>query len=115
MKTQGVLPASFARINDRQELEQMKSPLSKGTLVGIVFGAVFLLLILYQTMGMRQYECEVCVEIDGRTHCMSVKAETEQLAIQTARDNACSVLAGNRAESFRCSQTPPTSIRCKQL
>ena len=89
--------------------------MSKGTLVGIIFGVLFLLAIIYQTMGMRQYECEVCVEIDGRTHCMSVKAENEQMAIQTAKDNACSVLAGNRAEGFRCSQTPPTSIRCQQL
>ncbi len=89
--------------------------MSKGTLVGIVFGVLFLLAIIYQTMGMRPYECEVCVEIDGRTHCMTVKAENEQLAIQTAKDNACSVLSGSRAESFRCSQTPPTSIRCQQL
>ncbi len=93
----------------------MKPPLSKGTLVGIVFGVLFLLAIIFQTMGMRQYECEVCVEIDGKTNCMTVKAEDEQLAIQTAKDNACSVLAGNRAESFRCSQSPPTSIRCKPL
>ena len=93
----------------------MSRPMSKGTLVGIIFGVLFLLAIIYQTMGMRQYECEVCVEIDGRTHCMSVKAENEQMAIQTAKDNACSVLAGNRAEGFRCSQTPPTSIRCQQL
>lgn len=93
----------------------MKPPLSKGTLVGIVFGAAFLLLLVYQTMGMRQYECEVCVEFNELTKCLNVKAEDEQLAIQTAKDNACSFLTGNRAESFRCSQTPPASIRCKQL
>ena len=89
--------------------------MSKGTLVGIVFGVLFLLAIIFQTLGMRQHECEVCVEFDGQTKCLSVKAENEQQAIQTARDNACSFLTGNRAESFRCTQTPPAAIRCQQL
>ena len=93
----------------------MSRPLSKGTLIGIVFGVLFLRAIIYQTLGMRQYECEVCVEFDGQTKCLSVKAESEQQAIQTGRDNACSFLTGNRAESFRCSQTPPATFRCQQL
>ena len=71
-----------------------------------------LALIIYETLGQRQYQCEVCMEFEGRTKCLTVRGESEQQAIQTAKDNACSFLVNGRAESFRCSQTPPASVRC---
>ena len=98
-----------------QEVPLISRPLSKPALAGILFALIVLALIVYQTLGMRQYECEVCMEFDGRTKCLAVKAQEEQQAIQTAKDNACSFLAIGRAESFRCGQTPPASTRCKHL
>ena len=90
-------------------------PLSKPAIVGILFAVFLLALIIYQTLGMNQYECEVCVEFNGRTKCLTVKGENELQAVQTAKDNACSYVVNGRAESFRCSQTPPASTRCKHL
>jgi len=72
-------------------------------------------LIVYQTLGMRQYECEVCVDFEGRTKCLTVKGASELEAIQTAKDNACSYVTVGRSEAFRCSQTPYSSAHCKHL
>lgn len=74
-----------------------------------------LAVIIYETAGLGQFECEVCVEMDGRSKCITTKGEDEQQAMQTAKDNACSFVANGRAESFRCSQQPPISINCKRL
>jgi hypothetical protein len=93
----------------------MRRPLSKGTIVAILFGIFLLAVIIYQTLGLGQYECEVCMEFEGRTKCLTVKGESEQQAVQTAKDNACSFITNGRAEVFRCSQTPPASVSCKHL
>ncbi len=93
----------------------MSRPMSKGTILAIVFGIVVLAIIIYQTLGLRQYECEVCVELDGRTKCVTTKGQDEQQAMQTAKDSACSFISNGRAETIRCSQKPPTSTNCKHL
>ena len=89
--------------------------MSKGTILAIVFAILLLAVIIYQTMGLRQYECEVCVELDGRTQCVTVKGESEQQAMQTAKDSACSFVSSGRDETIRCSQKPPVSVKCKHL
>ena len=93
----------------------MPRSISKATLAGIVLAVLLLGLIIYETLTLRQYECEVCMEFEGRSKCLTVKAESEQQAVQTAKDNACSFITDGRAEGFRCSQTPPASVRCRHL
>ena len=93
----------------------MKRRLSKSLIVGLLFAAALLGVMLYETLRLRQVECEVCVELDGRTKCLIVRGEDEQQAIQTARDGACSFITAGRAEVIRCSGKPPTSYRCKPL
>ena len=92
-----------------------KRSLSKAAIAGILFAILMLGLILYETMSLEQYECEVCMEFEGRQKCLTVQAESEQQAMATAKDNACSYITVGRAEGFRCSQTPPASVRCKGL
>jgi len=98
-----------------KNLPPKRRPLSKAAIAGILFAVLMLGLIVYSTMGLGQYECELCMEFEGRTKCLTVKGESEAQAIQTARDNACSFITIGRAESFRCSQTPAASVRCKRL
>ena len=80
-----------------------------------MFTAVVLALIFYLTMHLEQYECEVCMEFEGRKKCLTVQGESEQQAMQTAKDNACSYITSGRAESVRCGQTPPAGTQCKHL
>ena len=93
----------------------MSRPISKGTLLAIVFAIIVLAIIILQTMGLRQVECEVCMELDGRTKCVTVKGENERQAMQTAQESACSYISNGRAESIRCSQSAPTKVQCKHL
>lgn len=93
----------------------MTRPISKGTILAIVFGIIVLAVIIYQTLGLQQYECEVCVELDGRTKCVTTKGQDEKQAVQTAQESACSFISSGRAETIRCSQKPPTSASCKRL
>lgn len=92
-----------------------RRPFPKAAVIGILFTALVLAFIFYETLHLEQYECEVCMQFEGREKCLTVQAESEQQAIQTARDNACSFIAAGRAEGFRCSQTPPAKIQCKRL
>ena len=71
--------------------------------------------ILYQTLGMRQYECDVCVEFEGRTKCLTVRGQDETQAIQTGKDNACTFVTVGRAEAFRCAGILPASTECRPL
>ncbi len=89
--------------------------LSKGAILAILFAIAILAVIIYQTLGLRQYECQVCVNLDGRTACKTVKGENQDVALQTAKDNACSEVGRDRAQLFRCSQSPPQSVQCKHL
>ena len=75
-----------------------------------LFGA-----ILYQTFAIRQVECDVCVEFEGRKKCLTVRGEDEEQVIQTGKDNACTFVTVGRAEAFRCAGTLPTSTSCRRL
>jgi len=93
----------------------IRRPISKPVIVGILFAIGLFGLILYQTLGMRQVECEVCMEFDGRTKCLTVRGQDEAQATQTAKDNACSYVTVGRAEAFRCAAIPPATTRCRQM
>ncbi|MBI3933389.1 MAG: hypothetical protein HY316_01770 [Acidobacteria bacterium] len=92
-----------------------RRPFPKAAIIGILFAAVMLALIFYETMHLEQYECEVCMEFEGGKKCLTVQAESEEQALQTAKDNACSFITNGRAESLRCNQTPPATTSCKHL
>jgi len=89
--------------------------ISKAALVAIVAAAVLFGFIIYSTMNLKKVECEVCVDFEGRKKCLTVRGEDEAQAMQTAKENACSFVTNGRTEGFRCSQTPPASVKCKHL
>jgi hypothetical protein len=78
--------------------------------VGLVF--IFLVgIILYSTMNLNRYECEVCMEFQGRTSCRTAAGSTREEAVRTATDNACADIASGMTENIACGHTPPKSIR----
>lgn len=89
--------------------------ISKPATVGIAFGVLLFGVIVYQTFSIRQVECDVCVEFDGRTKCLTVRGEDEAQVIQTGKDNACSFVTVGRAEAFRCAGMLPSSTQCRLL
>lgn len=93
----------------------MARPLSKGTILAIIFGIIVLAVIIYNSMGLRQVECEVCMELDGRSKCVTVRGENEQVSMQTAKENACSFISNGRTDTIRCNGQAPTKVNCKHL
>ncbi len=78
----------------------------------IAAGIVLLLAALvYSTLSLARYECEVCVSFRGRSACRVAAGATREEAIRTASDNACAFLASGRTDSMACGRTPPTRIR----
>jgi hypothetical protein len=85
-------------------------------LVGMGF-VVLIGFIVYSATGLARVNCNVCVEFHGVTSCKPAAGTTQEEAIKTAVDIACSDLVSGggdtRAESIACSHTPPKSIECK--
>ncbi len=86
------------------------SQMSKPILAAVVFILAVLAAVIYSSMGLRQYTCEVCMEFKGRTNCATASGTTEEEAVRTATDTACATISGGMTESIQCSRTPPASI-----
>ena len=43
--------------------------MSKATIVSILFGLAVLAVLVYSTLGLRQYSCEVCITYNGEQNC----------------------------------------------
>jgi hypothetical protein len=88
--------------------------MSKPALVALIFGVVFLGVLIYSTLGLGQYSCTVCVTYGGRQNCATSSAPTEEEATRTATDVACAPISSGMTESIQCSNTPPDSIECSR-
>lgn len=84
--------------------------MKKPVLAAILFGALILGLVVYSSMGLRQFTFEVCMEYQGRTNCATASGTTKEEAIRTATDTACATISAGMTESIQCSRTPPASI-----
>ena len=79
----------------------------------VIAGVVLLLLaaLVYSTLSLAHFECEVCVTFNGRSACRVAAGATREEAVRTASDNACAFLASGRTDSMACGRTPPTRVR----
>lgn len=69
--------------------------------------------IVYSSMARVGYQCDVCVEFNGRTQCRSGAGATEKEALDVAQTSACGTLAGGMAGAIMCGNTPPQSVQCQ--
>ncbi|MGQ4810531.1 hypothetical protein NKDENANG_04008 [Candidatus Entotheonellaceae bacterium PAL068K] len=88
--------------------------MSKTVIIGSLFGLVMLGTMIYLSMGLDQYTCEVCVTFKGRTQCRTASGADQDSAMVTARDNACAFLVASKTDGFLCSQTQPTRMVCQE-
>lgn len=87
---------------------------SKTTLAVVIFVVVVLALVLFSTLSLGGYSCEVCMEFRGQSRCRGAKGSTADEARRTAVDNACAFLASGVTDSIACANTPPQSVRCQK-
>lgn len=88
--------------------------MSKTTLVAILFGLAVLGVLIYSTMGLQQWSCEVCITYNDRYNCASAAAPTREEAIRTATDVACAPISSGMTESIQCTNTAPDTVECRQ-
>ncbi len=88
--------------------------MSKTTLVAILFSVVILGVLIYSSMGLSSYSCEVCITFQGRNNCSTASAPTEEEAIRTASDVACAPISSGMTESIQCGNTSPSKIECSR-
>ena len=87
---------------------------SRTTLAILIFAALLVALILFSTLSLGGYSCEVCMEFRGQSKCRSAKGSTQEEARRTAVENACAFLASGVTDSIACANTPPRSVRCEK-
>jgi len=81
-------------------------------LVGVGFAAL-IGFIVYSATGLARVNCDVCVEFHGATSCKPAAGTTQDEAVKTAVDIACSELASGRTDSIACEHITPKSVSCK--
>ncbi|MGH9340405.1 MAG: hypothetical protein ACRD1R_12650 [Acidobacteriota bacterium] len=75
---------------------------------------LFVAYVVYSSLTISRFRCEVCMEFRGQTACRSAIGATEEEARRAAIDNACAQLVSGVTDTIACSQTPPSSVSCEE-
>ena len=88
--------------------------MDKTTKIAIILGfMLFLGYVVYSSLGLNQFRCEVCVEFQGQTACATAAGSTREEAQRTATDTACGKVSSGMTDTMACGQIPPKTIRFK--
>jgi len=79
--------------------------------VGIAGIAIFIAILFYLTLGLKQHGVEVCMSYQGRQNCAKASAETRDKAVRTATTTACALIASGVTDSLACERSTPVSVR----
>jgi hypothetical protein len=80
-------------------------------ILAIAFAAAVLAVLIFTTIGISKFRCEVCMTFNGRTACRTAGASSEAQALRTATENACAQIASGVTDSMACENTPPGSVK----
>jgi hypothetical protein len=83
---------------------------SKTTLVSILFLLAVFGALVYSTLDLQGYSCEVCITFNGRTNCAKASGTSREEAQRTATDTACAPITAGMSETIACSNTAPDSV-----
>ena len=86
---------------------------SKAAIIGGVFASALLALMIYASLGLRKYSCDVCITFGRQTACRKADGSSREEALRTATDAACAMLASGMTDSLQCSRTTPKSQSCR--
>ena len=87
-------------------------PLGRTTKATVIFLTFVIVFVIYRSMTIAEYECEVCVTFHSRTVCRTAASGTRDASIDSAVTSACATLASGMTESIRCQNTEPDRISC---
>lgn len=76
-----------------------------------LFVLVFAGVILYSSMQATRVRYQVCMRLDGRTHCAVAQGRTAKEAIQSAMQIDCGLIADGRDQLMVCETQQPQSVK----
>jgi hypothetical protein len=74
---------------------------------------LFVGIVIYSSMGLGQFRCEVCMDFQGRSSCATASGTSQEEARRTATETACAKISSGMTESIACAQTSPRTIQFK--
>ncbi len=86
--------------------------MGRTTKATILFLSLIIAFVIYRSMTIAEYECEVCVTFHNRTVCRTAASGTRDASIDSAVTSACATLTSGMTESIRCQNTEPDRISC---
>jgi len=72
----------------------------------------FVAFIIYRSLQVSGYRCEICVTFAAASACGTVDAQSEDEARRAALTNACAKVASGVTDSLACERSGPTRITC---
>ena len=84
--------------------------MKKPVLIAILFVVAILALIVYSTMSLAAHRVEVCVQFNGHPACRTASGATQEFALRTAIQNACSEIASGVTDSMACERSTPSKV-----
>jgi hypothetical protein len=87
--------------------------MGKTTKATIVFLVLIVGVVVYRSMTIAQYECDVCVTFEGQQVCRTAASGERKAAIESAVTSACATLASGMTDSIHCQNTPPDRLACR--
>ena len=75
---------------------------------------LFIGFVIYSSMRLDQFSCEVCMEFGGGTNCARASGTTQMEARSSAMNVACATLASGVTNSIACTNSPPRTESCEQ-
>ena len=88
--------------------------MGKATGATLVFLALMIGVVVYRSMTIPEYECEVCLTFNGETVCRTAASGSTEASIESAITSVCGTLAGGMTQSIRCSNTEPDRVDCRK-
>jgi hypothetical protein len=86
----------------------------KPVLIGVLFFAAVVVLIVYSTLSMATHRVEVCMQFEGHTNCRIASGSTRDFALRTAISNACAGIASGVTDSIKCEHEEPVKVDWKK-
>jgi len=87
--------------------------MKKPVLLGILFFAIVLAVIIYSTMNLARQRVEVCMQFNGNTACRTAAGSTKEFALRTATSNACAQISSGVTDSIACERSEPVKVTWK--
>ncbi len=88
--------------------------MSRTTKATVVFLTLAVGVIVYRSVTIARYECDVCLTFGGQRVCRTAACGERKATIGSVFTSACATLASGMTDSIRCENTPPDSVACRE-